>query len=253
MGRSLTLLPAGDPTTFDDTAFVDVALLNATMALLSRDDDALVNGANAAMIRDELIQFGRAELLGPDRWRLSHLLRGRRGTEASMRGHAIGDAFILIEPESLLPIEIPPARIGTTLHVIASGIADATGVEAHRTVSGRALLSPAPVHLRASVPPGGGLRFDWTRRSRIGWTWSDGGDVPLGEETERYRMTIQPDVGVARTVETTSAGYDYDPGQIASDGAANATTFVVLVRQLGANGASPDALTGRYTAKGDAA
>ena len=30
----------------------------------------------------------------------------------------------------------------------------------------------------------------WTRRSRAGWRWIDGVDAPLGEERERYRVTL---------------------------------------------------------------
>jgi hypothetical protein len=46
---------------------------------------------------------------------------------------------------------------------------------------------------------GDGLR--WTRRSRAGWGWADGGDVPLGEETERYRVTLTAPDGATRIVE----------------------------------------------------
>jgi hypothetical protein len=57
--------------------------------------DAIMAGANLALIGDELIQFGRAEQLGPGLFRLSHLLRGRRGTEWAAAGHSVGDVFCL--------------------------------------------------------------------------------------------------------------------------------------------------------------
>jgi hypothetical protein len=30
----------------------------------------------------------------------------------------------------------------------------------------------------------------WVRRSRAGWRWIDGADVPLAEEAERYLVTV---------------------------------------------------------------
>lgn len=73
----------------------------------------------------------------------------------------------------------------------------------------------------------------WTRRSRIGWAWSDGSDAPLGEEVERYRVTVAPDVGLARTIETSVASWTYSAAMIAADRAAGATHVEAAVVQLG--------------------
>jgi hypothetical protein len=38
--------------------------------------------------------------------------------------------------------------------------------------------------------------LQWVRRSRAGWPWTDGVDAPVGEEAERYRVTlIGPGIG----------------------------------------------------------
>ena len=251
MGAAVDALGPGDAALFDRIASVEIELLNTAMLLTARDDDALADGANLAMLGDELIQFGAATALGGGRWRLSRLLRGRRGTEAAMAGHAAGDRFVLIESDALLPIAVPAERIGSELRVIASGIGDPIGVEIAAAVTARALRPPAPAHLHAEPIGGGGLRFGWTRRSRTGWAWTDGGDVPLGEEAERYRLTITPSVGVPRTVEIALPTYDYDAAAIAADGAGTATGFVVAVVQLGTLAASIPAVMASFTANGD--
>ena len=37
----------------------------------------------------------------------------------------------------------------------------------------------------------GGLLLQWTRRSRLGWLWPDGTELPLGESVEKYRVTLE--------------------------------------------------------------
>lgn len=179
-------LPA--PATLVDRAGVLVVrLARGDMMLADADAGALDRGANLAAAGGELIQFGRAVPIGGGRWRLSELLRGRRGTEATPV--AAGDGFALIDEASVRTIELPLAAIGRELRVIASGVGDAAAVEARLTVEGRAVRPPSPVRLRWEAGEGGAT-LRWTRRSRAGWRWIDGVDAPLGEERERYRVTL---------------------------------------------------------------
>jgi hypothetical protein len=55
---------------------------------------------------------------------------------------------------------------------------------------GRALRPPAPVGVNAVPGTDGSVIAGWTRRSRAGWSWIDGTDAPLGEESERYRLSL---------------------------------------------------------------
>ncbi len=242
IGVALDVLGEGAAELFDEVNSVEVELLHDGMTLEGRTDDALIGGANLALLGDELIQFGRVTMTGPNRFRLERLTRGRRGSEWAMAGHAVGDRFVLIEADSLLAWDVPVAKIGAELSVIASGVGDGAGVEAGVALTGRNVRPPAPVHLRLERLPDGTLRFGWARRSRIGWSWIDGADAPLGEENERYRLTIQPSVGLSRTVETWAPVYDYDPAQQAVDGSGAATSVTIHVRQIGSLAAAlPDA------------
>lgn len=70
------------------------------------------------------------------------------------------------------------------------------------------------------------------RRSRAGWTWPDGGDVPLGEEAERYRVTLGTDAG-AVTVETTVPALLLDAAMIAAAGPAPVPVAVAMIGTAG--------------------
>ncbi|HWL47767.1 MAG TPA: phage tail protein [Sphingomonadaceae bacterium] len=238
IGRTADALAPGDASLFDARTAIVVALPHDGMWLENRDDGALVGGANLAMIGEELIQFGRAEPLGANRFRLSRLLRGRRGTEAAMAVHAPDERFVLIEQRTLVPYALPLAALGAPVRVLASGVADAVPAEATAIVVGRALRPPAPAHLTARRTSDGTLLFGWTRRSRAGWSWLDGADAPLGEESERYRLVITPSAGRARTVDLTTAAYGYSPADRIADGATAAASVTIAVSQTGTIGAS---------------
>ena len=234
-GEALDELGGAGSALFDVRGSVEVALLHEGMWLESRSDAALGAGANLALLGDELIQFGVAEQTGARTFRLSRLLRGRRGTEWAAAMHVTGERFALIEAEALATIEAPAAALGTTARLIGLGVGDEpAGVEAQVAVTGDALRPPSPVHLRAERLSNGDLAMRWVRRSRSGWLWSDGGDAPLGEETERYRLRLEGE-GFVREVQTAVPAWTYGAAEQAADGAAS---FEVEVAQLGTFAAS---------------
>lgn len=190
---------------FDQAGAMVVALADPAAVLANADDAGLDRGANLAVAGGELVQWGRAEPLGEGRWRLTRLLRGRRGTEPG----AAGAAFALIAADTAATIELPAAAIGREVRIMAAGVGDVEPAEARLTLKGVALRPPAPVKLRL-VRDADGATLRWTRRSRVGWRWSDGVDAPLGEEAERYRVTL---IGAApREVEVDMAELRLAPG-----------------------------------------
>ncbi|MFS0737168.1 phage tail protein [Sphingomonas sp. 1P06PA] len=250
IGIAETMLGTGTALMIDDIASVDIALLHDGLWLEGCDDDALIAGANAAMLGGELIQFGRAQPLGGGRFRLSRLLRGRRGTEAAIVGHGPGERFVLIEPETLTPIIVPREALGTMATVLAIGAGDlADGVTTTIRAAGRALLPPAPVHLEAQAD-GGDVLIGWTRRSRSGWSWVDGTDAPVGEEAERYRLTVTPAGGASRTVTTDTASWRY-PAALRSEDGGDARRLTISVAMLGAFGASAEPAIRHFDLTGD--
>lgn len=238
MGTARTILPVGDGTLIDGRSWVEVELLNDSMALTSCDDMALVNGANPALLGGELIQFGSAEPLGSNRFRLFRLLRGRRGSEAAASGHVVGESFVLLEAANLLRIDLPMTAIGASIQVMASGIGDEEPVFASRPITGMALLPPSPVHIGMRSLDNGDIIVQWTRRSRAGWNWLDGGEAPLVEESERYRVEIRPSIGFSRAIDVDGPSAIYTATQRAADNASDADLITFSVRQYGVAGLS---------------
>ncbi len=230
IGAAETVLGAGSAFLIDEIYSVDVRLLNATMTLGNADAAGLDGGRNLAILGDELIQFRAATPLGANRYRLSGLYRGRRGTEWAMTSHAAGERFVLIERDTLASLAVP-AALGQ-LRVMAVGIADGAAPPV-RTVynPGQALLPIVPARLRGERISDGRVSLNWVRRSRDGWRWSDHVDAPLAEETERYRLTIATDTGAVEQVETVMASYLYTPP-------AAATILNISIVQIGTFGPS---------------
>lgn len=231
MGQSLTALPSSGSALIDTRGSVDVELLNEALWLEGRTDAALADGANLAVLGHELFQFGRVERLGPRQFRLSRLLRGRRGTEWAAAGHAVGDAFVLIEAENVAVIEPPSAMLGAKARLLALGLGDGTmGVTAQCTVADEALRPPSPVHLEAETLTNGDIAISWVRRSRGGWAWSSGIDAPLVEEDEIYELALSGG-GVRRTLRLVQPHYLYGAAEQAADGLSGPLT--IAVAQLG--------------------
>lgn len=235
MGLTLGVLAPGEPALFDLSSNVEIELLNEAMWLESAGGAALAGGANLALIGAELVQFGAAEWIAPRRFRLSRLLRGRRGTEWAAGAHEVGEAFTLIERESLAPVEAPAGSIGGEARLIASGVGDAGSVSVAIDVTGESLRPPSPVHLAAERGAGGDILIRWTRRSRGGWAWLSAADTPLGEEREAYRLTLSGD-GFARTIELIAPHHVYATAAQAADGLTGA--LHIAVTQIGTHAPS---------------
>jgi hypothetical protein len=168
------LTPSDDPA-----ASVDVEMVDPSHWLLGCDQDALVWGANTAIIDCEVIQFADAVPIGPGQFRLSGLLRGRDGTEFATAGHSADEWFVLVESDALRVIELPSFAVGAQLVARATG-PGTEGTDAEATVgwgglrplSGSALLLDGVqvVGARASAiaSPVGGTTVDSEARATIG-------------------------------------------------------------------------------------
>jgi len=185
IGEVISVLPKGPTTMFDRTSTVTVKLLGEDMALPSATARQMVQGANLAILGEEIIQFGQAVALGGGLWRLEHLLRGCGGTEAAVSGHQVGERFALLDG---IPVALDAAKIpeGAPVQIGAIGIADANVALSGIACRGIGRKPLAPVHTCVSAAADGSLELNWVRRARGAWQWLDGVDVPLQEEAEAY-------------------------------------------------------------------
>jgi len=236
MGRTIGRLGGASPASFDRNSSLIVDLLHDEMTLSNVDDDALLAGRNLMLVGRELMQFGRAERMAPARYRLSHLLRGRRGTEAEIDGHAAGDPVLLLDRSSLITLE-NVAESGR-IDILASGIGDADPVAAGCVIGGLAVRPLSPVHLVTDREADGAIRLRWIRRSREGWNWPDGIETPLGEEREAYRLIVTPNRGAGWQTELERPEALLSASQISALRAQGATNLSCEISQLGRMAAS---------------
>lgn len=217
----------------DRVSALEISLLAQDMVLANADEAALDAGRNLAMVGRELIQFARAEAIGPARWRLTDLRRGMRGTEWAMAALAAGDPFLLLEEERLF--SLPDALLSApSVRIAALGIGDVEPAEAVIAIDGEAMRPPSPVHLAARDDGAGGLSFNWTRRSRAGWRWNDGVDAPLVEEGERYAVELADGAGLFRRAQVAAPTWTWSAAARADDMAAgHGGPWTLTVRQLG--------------------
>ncbi len=236
MGTTTSVLPVGTTPIADAVNAVEVALLSPSMTLVDADGAALLGGANLAMIGGELMQYGRAEPLSPGRWRLSGLWRGRRATEDAVTTHPIGSRFVLVDASTAA--FLPDVLMQPGVRVLASGTGDVDPLpEATFASATRALMPLSVAHLQAVRLDGGDTLIRWIRRSREGWAWRDGVDAPLGEPSERYRVTWP-----GGEVEPVSSQFVYTAAARAADVATGATTVSFSIVQVGGAALSPSAI-----------
>jgi hypothetical protein len=227
VGSVIAAVPAGPATIADRVAVIRVKLAHGAMVLGDADAAALDRGANLALVGDELVQFGRARMIGAGAWELSDLWRGRRGTVPAPT--AVDARFVLIEQAAARLLAVHAAPGGRVL-LYASGAGDMVPASAEVVLSGASILPPAPVRLRAAAVAEGTM-LQWRRRSRTDWRWSDGVDAALGEEAEAYLVKVTQAGGETATFETSTPSLLLD-AQYVSAG----TT--VSVRQRGTHGVS---------------
>lgn len=199
IGRTAGAVAPSSALLFEAHATVDVELASADFDLAGATPRQLAEGANRAVLGDEVVQFASAVRIDGSLWRLCGLLRGRGGTEAAaLAGHGAATPFALIGDAA---VSLDPDQLGrsepTTL--AALGLADNRPVLAQLLNPGATTRPLSPVHPSCRRAPDGSLRIAWIRRSRGAWSWSDGIEVPLNEEAERYLVGIgDPDAPSAR-------------------------------------------------------
>jgi hypothetical protein len=163
---------------------------------------AMLAGANAAVLGDEIIQYQTATLLSGSRWRLSGLLRGRFGTPIT--GHAVGDRFVVLSAEGLYRVTTLLNAVGaeSLFRCVTFGSSPADAAEQAFTHTAASQKPLAPVHLGIGSN-GDGYLAHWVRRTRIGGAWRDSADVPMGEFSEQYRVRVLDGATVVEEVTTT--------------------------------------------------
>jgi hypothetical protein len=217
--------------------------------------EALINGGNAAALvappagrawstaDAEIVQFQAAALIGPNRYRLSGFLRGRRGTEWAAKAWPAGTIITMLDRGTTGALVMDLGDVGGAPGVfrpvsIYETIDGAAARETSLLYTGSILRPYAPARLRlVAIDAGTGDRtFSWFRRARLRAGWRSNGDVPLDETREAYlvEVIVSQTGAVLRAAEVETPTWTYAAAARAADLAALAPgqSLVLRVRQI---------------------
>lgn len=104
MGYASTVLAAADiPWVMDKGNIVDI-VLTAGGTPETATEQELAEGANTAVIGNEIVQYKTVTSLGSNQYRLSDFYRGRYGTEWAMYGHEQYERFVDLRSVVRIPM-----------------------------------------------------------------------------------------------------------------------------------------------------
>jgi hypothetical protein len=230
---------------FDEVNTLTVAMRNGVPSSSTRA--ALLNSdANAAAVRSgatwEIIQYRTVTNNGDGTYTLTGLLRGRRGTEHAISGHAIGNDFVVLDPATIRNIEIDNGQLGVELRykpvTVRQQIADAAYQLA--TINGVRLKPWAPVDLRAERnTTNSDIVYTWKRRSRwqTRFTGGLGINVPESEAVEQYTVEVYSSSAsptFVRTTTVTDPTWTYTTAMQTADGHTLGSAATIKVYQMSA-------------------
>lgn len=206
-----------DPQIIDDESEM-VITLPAASTLSSKTLAEVLAGANAAAIggdgRWEIIQWQEAVLFGSTTWKLTGLLRGRRGTEHNIGTTVAGDQFVVLAQAIRVPLDITLVNKEMQYKCVATGNTLESADVVSFTGHGVALKPFSPCRVTGDRDPtSGAWSLEWLRRGRVGQTLQSGTDIALSEEVADYEIEIlDEDSGVVRvlSVSAETANYSHD-------------------------------------------
>ncbi len=240
VARTLTTLAPGPLWRWDGQGAVEIEV--ASGLLQSVTDAAALAGVNSFALEGpdgawEIMSAASAVLIGPNRYRLSRLIRGLGGSEAMAARTLAPGALVIGLDEALVPVAAGGGDIARALSWRVSpagategdpGVATLTA-----TPTGAALRPLAPVHPRARRITTG-VSFSWIRRARYGGDSWEIVEPPLGEERERYRVTLYDGAAIKRQVETEEPSWLYPAAQELADFGAPRPSFDLAIAQISA-------------------
>ena len=215
----------------------------ASAQLAGVDDVSLFSGRNVLAVQAmngawEVLQFGNAELIGQNTWRLSRLLRAQAGTEDAMNaGFDIDTRAVLINgavedlnlsrAEAERPVNL---RIGLLGRDLTGDFSTSLTITSAR----RGLLPLSPVHFRAERLENNDIALSWIRRTRIDGDLWEVEDVPLAEDSEEYVLTIFEGETTVRTLSIDAPNALYEHAQQISDFGSLPESFTASIAQISA-------------------
>jgi hypothetical protein len=228
---------------FDPLDEVTVYFFDENPDLSSVTDLEVQGGQNIFAVGAE----GRWEILGAatitqndsHSHTLSRLLRGLRGTEGNCATMQVGDAVILLTPDTIGMLPVSTDRLGTTMQYRAVYGTTFPSEDDTKSISqeGNPLKEFAPAQLRAVENTSGDLVITWARRTRLSGEWRDTVDafLAVNSKPEAYKVEIYDDTAspqLLRTIETSESSATYTSAQRSSDSSTLPSAIRIRVYQI---------------------
>ena len=241
IGETLDDLGPGPVGRFDRGAALRVKLYSGALAgmgealALEGRASMAIQGADGAW---EIFAFAQADLIARDTYRLSRLLRGLGGEEALAARTVAAGATVVLLDRAVAPLASGLSSIGVE-QKLSIGPADRdVGGETYVTVTtsatAKAFMPCAPVRPRARATPAG-IQLSFLRRGRIDADAWEPMEIPLGEDSENYRIEIARPSGGARVLTSTTPSVLYAAADVSADFGATPAALDLTIRQISAS------------------
>jgi hypothetical protein len=184
---------SSDAGSFDRVGEFIIDLYGTTATLESASEDDVLAGANPALFGDLVSQFADAERIGghPNRWRVSTLLNGRRGTESHIADTFTNKRFVLLnEAVQAIPINLADLNIEYSYRAVTVGQSLDDAAATTFTWTGKSLHPLSISNPRGFRDSGGDLLIEFEGRSRVGGGIRSYQAGATNEEREIYKAQI---------------------------------------------------------------
>jgi len=210
---------------FDELNSVTVVLSVGAGTLASASEILVLAGANTAMLGSEMIQFKTATLTATRTYRLSGLLRGRRGTEWAQATHGGNELFCLVPTKVVVPHTQPDLGRRYLYRAVTTGNTVAQAIDVPLVNEGVAKRPYAPVHLGGGRNAAGDIILTWIRREITGGQWLNYVDVPAPAGGWTFHIYVYSDNTYATLLLTAIGTYAVGATLTYTLSAASQTTF----------------------------
>jgi hypothetical protein len=208
--------------------------------LESVSEEQMLAGANSCWLGSptgqggEFLSYRDATLIAPHTYRLTGLLRGRRGTEYATATHAGGETFVLLSTQFVGRVDFGPGDWNSARSFKAVSVLQNEADAAPQTFTntGEGLRPFSPVHVAGTRNGANDLTVTWIRRTRLGVPGLGAGPVPLGETAEAYEVDIMDGPTVKRTIQTIMPTVTYAAADQVADGFVAGARVTLRVYQM---------------------
>jgi len=235
IGVTETPLDPASPGRWDRGLPLRIRIVGGRLESAALED--VLNGRNSLAIGDgstgnwEILQYSKADLVGPDTYEIGLRLRGQLGTAETMPPvWPVGSTVVVLD-RSLTQLDLAPSARGLVraykVGPTARGYDDPVVVTRVHAFDGIGLRPYSVSHLRASGRAGAPVRATWIRRTRIdGDSWA-ALEVPLGEESESYLVRILKGESIRKEYVVSTPVFDYTAQAQGNDGVSGAFSLAV--------------------------